>query len=213
MSATAGSDFKVPQQDRSRDSLQRIYAATNELLKTRDFDSITIADISREAGVSVGSIYQRFGSKNQLLWSLYEAYVEEATGRIAAFLQTSGSPNVSDRVGALILMLCGMFSDHRGIIKSLLNRYRAQPDTVPEAIASQIHAAYDTSVLYLLSVEDSPEFARRAQLAVSMILAMIREQIIYGSALWEDAAIASHDKLKRVLHPAIMAVLTAPSDI
>lgn len=58
----------------------RIYAAAVELMDKSGFESITIEDISRKAGVSVGSFYHYFKAKNDIFIEIFrraDEYFEE----------------------------------------------------------------------------------------------------------------------------------------
>ncbi|KJL47330.1 HTH-type transcriptional regulator BetI [Microbacterium hydrocarbonoxydans] len=59
-----------PQQARSRESFTRVLDATAALLRERGAAGVTITDISALAGVSVGTIYGRVGSRANLLRSV-----------------------------------------------------------------------------------------------------------------------------------------------
>src|SRR5829696_642673 len=73
-----------PLQDRSRRTLEKIGRATEELLATRAFEDISVADICRRARCAVGSFYARFQSKDDLLPYLYERYDADLRPRMQA---------------------------------------------------------------------------------------------------------------------------------
>jgi len=52
-------------QKRSKKTYDALITKCFQLLKKRDFDSITVADLSRSAGYSVGAFYTRFRSKDE----------------------------------------------------------------------------------------------------------------------------------------------------
>ena len=54
---------KPASQARSRATRDRLVAALDGLLREKDFESITIADLAREAGLAVGTVYRRFENK------------------------------------------------------------------------------------------------------------------------------------------------------
>ena len=58
-------------QVRAIETKARIYNAAIELMDRRGFEAITIADISRKAGVSVGAFYHYFKSKNDILAEIF----------------------------------------------------------------------------------------------------------------------------------------------
>lgn len=69
----------TPRPDPRRPRTRRaILDATTTLLTGRGIADTSIADIAEQAGVSVGSIYGHFGSKDQLLLGLVDRAIEEA---------------------------------------------------------------------------------------------------------------------------------------
>ena len=71
-------------QDRSRKTAERFLDAAFKLLESKTFDELSVADLAREAGRSVGAFYQRFGSKEDFLAVLLVTYFET---REAEFLR------------------------------------------------------------------------------------------------------------------------------
>lgn len=72
--------LRPPQQTRSRESLERVLEAGEELLIEKGWDGFTVQEVSRRASVSIGSIYARAPSKESLILAVYD----RAVGRIAA---------------------------------------------------------------------------------------------------------------------------------
>jgi len=66
---------KRPRQQRSREQVARIFAATRRLLREQGVDAVTTVGIAKEAGVSVGSFYQYFPNKKAVLFALFDEYV------------------------------------------------------------------------------------------------------------------------------------------
>lgn len=61
---------KLPIQDRSRATVAAILEATAQLLQSTTPEGLTTAQIAERAGVSVGSIYQYFESKESVIVAL-----------------------------------------------------------------------------------------------------------------------------------------------
>lgn len=78
--------YRVPQQARSRETLDRFFKAIEELLADRTFDELTIADIASRANRTVGSFYARFPDKDAALRSLHARYLEHDLPYLAEFL-------------------------------------------------------------------------------------------------------------------------------
>lgn len=64
----------TPSQRRSRHTLQKVLTTARDLFVNRGFDETTIAEISRQSGVSVGSIYNLFADKHSIFLTLYQHY-------------------------------------------------------------------------------------------------------------------------------------------
>lgn len=58
---------REPKQARSRQSFEKTIEAALALLQERGNDEFTLADVSARSGVSIGSIYARFRSKDELI--------------------------------------------------------------------------------------------------------------------------------------------------
>jgi AcrR family transcriptional regulator len=63
---------KLPQQDRSKVTVEAILIATARILTSEGYDRATTNQIAVLAGVSIGSLYQYFPSKEALVTSLAE---------------------------------------------------------------------------------------------------------------------------------------------
>ncbi len=70
---------KKPQQQRSKEMVERLITATAEELSERGLDTTTTNHIAERAGVSVGSLYQYFPDKDALIEALLERMIHEIT--------------------------------------------------------------------------------------------------------------------------------------
>lgn len=71
--ATPGRQIR---QQRGRRTYDALIATGFKLLERHEFDEITIADLAREAGYSVGAFYARFHSKDEFLSALVAQHLE-----------------------------------------------------------------------------------------------------------------------------------------
>jgi AcrR family transcriptional regulator len=62
-------------QVRSRDTRDRLLSALDDLLREKDFEAVTIAEIAARAGVSPATIYQRFNNRDAAIAILIELYM------------------------------------------------------------------------------------------------------------------------------------------
>ncbi|MBL9096458.1 MAG: TetR family transcriptional regulator [Alphaproteobacteria bacterium] len=68
---------KLPEQDRSRATVEAIVDAAARVLVKHGYDAFTTNRVAEKAGVSVGSLYQYFPNKDALLSELMRRHVEE----------------------------------------------------------------------------------------------------------------------------------------
>src|SRR5436305_13095959 len=78
--------LRPPQQNRSRESLERVLASGQELLEEVGWEGFTVQEVSRRANVSIGSIYARAPSKEALILAVYDRAVEQIAAENAAGL-------------------------------------------------------------------------------------------------------------------------------
>ena len=75
--------FSLPvKQNRSQKTRDRLLAAGFKLLRRKDFDQLSVADIARAADCAVGSFYQRFFDKDQYFFALAELRREQSRAKL-----------------------------------------------------------------------------------------------------------------------------------
>lgn len=67
---------RPPQQGRSRASFERMMSAAEALLLQQGSDGFALTDVSRVGKVSIGSIYNRFASKDELIHAVHARLME-----------------------------------------------------------------------------------------------------------------------------------------
>ena len=199
--------LREPTQDRSRESLRRVFDATNRLLQEKTFDKITVGEISAASSVSVGSIYQRFGSKDDLLWSLYGAYIAEASGRIQSLFDQERDRDLGARVDLLIRQVCSLFRKNHGIVKSLLLKYRQDPRQVPELHVRRIEKVYKAAEKFLQQACPADLPAKRVKFAFSLLMAACRERILFADIRGIGSTPRSDAEFSKVVGRAVSSVL------
>lgn len=71
-----GMPSRVPQQGRSLASFERMLKAAEQLMVARGSDEFTLTEVSKIGRVSIGSIYNRFKSKDELIHSVQARALE-----------------------------------------------------------------------------------------------------------------------------------------
>jgi AcrR family transcriptional regulator len=82
---------KLPEQDRSRATVETILAAAARILVRDGYDAFTTNRVAEKAGVSIGSLYQYFPNKDALLSELMRRHthaIEDGTEMMAERAKT-----------------------------------------------------------------------------------------------------------------------------
>ena len=77
---------RIPTQARSRERVERILAAARELLVEGGPDGLRPTDVARRAGVPIGSVYQYFSDRHDLVAVLVERYFDQVRGMLLVHL-------------------------------------------------------------------------------------------------------------------------------
>ena len=102
MTENPTSNRKAPSQKRAQTTVKKVLDGTWQLLKEQGADAITTRNISKITGVSPGSIYQYFGNKEQILFTLYGERLKDSVG---AFKLASTDENFSLSLAAFYQIL------------------------------------------------------------------------------------------------------------
>ena len=117
-------NVRPPQQDRSRQSLEKVLAAARQLLCESMTADLTLSDVSKTAGVSIGSIYGRFKGKDDLLQAVFEDALEKMDLEWQALMQALDARPLAlpELLPQLVDTLAEFLARHAAILKPFMNR-------------------------------------------------------------------------------------------
>lgn len=177
---------RKPQQGRSKASLERMLAAGRELMLERGSEEFTLQEVSDRGSVSIGSIYLRFESKDNLVRGVIAEALDAlaaAEGELLARLERDCT-SLSEFVPAYVEGYAEVLRLHAPLLR--LTMERASYDPLVSAPGKQ-HAlrAEEQSVLGMLA--HSNEFGGsdhrvKAQSAYHIIFATLARQLSLGSS-------------------------------
>ncbi|MEM7138408.1 MAG: TetR/AcrR family transcriptional regulator [Myxococcota bacterium] len=102
---------RVPQQDRSRATQQRILDAAAQVLTEVGYEGFTTGSVSTRAGVSQGSLFGHFPRREVLLAATVEHLVGGQRERFSSVAEAMQDKPVRDQVRALIRALWNVQRD------------------------------------------------------------------------------------------------------
>lgn len=93
---------KLPRQRRSRATVEALVEATARLLAERGYRGATTRRIAERAGVSVGSLYQYFPSRDALVTAVLERHVAHVLDTAAALFRRLEQAPLEDLIRRLV---------------------------------------------------------------------------------------------------------------
>ncbi|MGZ3773686.1 MAG: TetR/AcrR family transcriptional regulator [Pseudobdellovibrionaceae bacterium] len=99
---------KAPTQERSRQTVATILNACSRLLISEGFYEMTTDRIAKEAGVSIGSLYQFFGNKESVVQAMIKNIFEEDKRILSEKMRALSHLPIEERVKALVEVMIEM---------------------------------------------------------------------------------------------------------
>ena len=178
---------RPPRQKRSEATLARILEAAGRLLAARDIEAVTVEDIAREAGVSVGSLYTRFRSKDELLTHLLDAIQRSQVTELETLLAPERWDGVglAARLDWLVDALRDSARASPGLIRAVFGRLLSQSPELSRGPAALNARSVEMIAAWLLAAEDgvtAPEPATAAATTTAWLSYSVHMALLYDFA-------------------------------
>jgi AcrR family transcriptional regulator len=174
-----------PLQNRSRHSYESILQATEQLLQTRTFEAIGVAEIVACASVSTGSFYARFASKEALLPVLYDRYDLRMEAKGDALVETihrARSLGVACR--AFVGAIAEVLRDNPNLMIAMAQLARSEPKSAtPISVGRRsLHARTQSAMLRFFDGAPQDRSLAAIKAAQFMAVCSLREAILFPHA-------------------------------
>lgn len=201
---------RQPRQGRSRESFERMLAATRELMLERASEDFTLQDVSERGAVSIGSIYLRFESKDNLIHAVIAEALGDIGGSEAAMLDevVAASPTLADFVPLYVERYSQLLAEHAPMLRLVMNRASFDPAvSVPgKATAAQTARASVEAMLRYRDEMPAKDPAAKAIAAYHIIFATMARHLSLGSTA-EGADAEAFGALRVELAEMVLAYL------
>ncbi len=178
----------TPRQARSEQTLQRILAACDTLLAERPFEQISMQDIAREAGVSVGNLYNRFSDKEGLVNYViagHQARIREVF--VTALSSQPADLDTRSRLSVLATVTRDAIGNLKPLFETLAVRMArgAQPGA---RVSNNSQEFIDAMTNWVLQGDSSLD-EDRCRFAIASMLFGLQYNLLFGSGdrLFGDA--------------------------
>lgn len=185
MIAHTAAGFRPPQQKRSRATVERIVAATTELLVERGPEGVTIHQIVERADSSIGSFYARFDDRDAAVRYVQDRFWQEAEARWMSHLDASlwdGHSALEVIASVIRQFVRAMMTDQRKFRPFLLQALDDPQGTLLERTAALDYQIADRMSELLKGSgrlsRDPPEWVPREGFV--RVLGAIRDAVVFG---------------------------------
>lgn len=205
--------LRAPVQGRSKASYERMLAAAETLMAAAGSDDFTLQEVSKKGKVSIGSIYNRFESKDALLHAVQLRVLERVDKQMGAMLDEArnGADTLDKLVVALTRAVGETLKENADIMRPLMLRATNDPLVAATGKASFVATANAVKGALLLHSREmkQPDPLRAVDSAFRILYATIARYLGFGSATtaaWEG----DWDVLLQDLSRMIAAFLVTP---
>ena len=118
-------------QERQMKTNQLVLEAALKLFSTKGYFNTSLQDVRREAGVSIGSIYHYFSSKEEIAKALYQSLIDQMTSLVES--QLAAHHKFEDRCYGILRALFVMADEDSAQMQFMLNARHQEylPDLEP----------------------------------------------------------------------------------
>jgi AcrR family transcriptional regulator len=174
---------RPPQQKRSQASFARVLHAGIRLLEQKGYQGFTLQEVSRRAGVSIGSIYARVPSKDALFHAIHIEAMREIDGDdpLGAVDELAHLPT-RELVVEAVRRLAQPFRAHAAILGVFMHRGAVDDVVAMRGSAASSERGERFSALLLTRRDDirHPEPELAVDVAYRMAYCTLARQVMYG---------------------------------
>ncbi|MBM4265995.1 MAG: TetR/AcrR family transcriptional regulator [Deltaproteobacteria bacterium] len=199
-----------PKQARSERTLYRLLDAAEALIQERGLGGVSIPEIVRRAGSSVGGFYARFRDKNELLRALEERFYGELDRRVEALVDEDRWRGVPTRtiVDAAVAELVTVTRERERLLAAFLFRAIQDPEVREDAL--RFRRSVTERFEQLLSSRRGEIAHAEPRLAIDLVIqitfAFMQEHVLFGETRAAGRALTD-EEIQRELGELVLAYL------
>lgn len=170
----------APRQARSQRTLENLLDAAERILLDRGLEAVTVPEVVREAGSSVGSFYARFPDKRALLETLHEracAQTLENADRLLDPARWADAP-VDALVQAGVTFAVQVFGSRRNIMNAFAAAFAGDPGFAARRARTALVLAGKLAAVVLTKRAQitHPDPARAIEMGLRVVTATLEQR-------------------------------------
>lgn len=203
---------RTPQQGRSKASLERMLVAARELMLERSSEDFTLQEVSKRGNVSIGSIYLRFESKDNLVRAVLADAMQELNAAEHAMFDTLSAEcgTLDEFMPRYVQAYAEVLTVHAPLVRLAMMRAENDPLVATPGKRAALHAVEQATAAMLRYAREfgGADFENRAGSAYYVIFATLARELSLGSSA-ESVTNYDWEALKRELGRMCLAYLKA----
>jgi AcrR family transcriptional regulator len=181
-------DLPRARQSRSRVTRELIFQAGARLLEEGGAEALTVGAVAARAGVSVGSVYRRFGDKDRLLASLQADFTTNFRAEIVR--RFAGAPRAGDAdpgelVTAAVTGVAETFQAHQCLLRVFILLGTANEAVLREGAEASVDGgrAFRRFLEPVVSHVRHPDAEEALDFSFRLVYAMCAHRVVHGAHL------------------------------
>jgi AcrR family transcriptional regulator len=186
-----------PKQARSEQTLLRLLEAAEDLIREKGIGDVSIPEIVRRAGSSVGGFYARFKDKDELLRALEERFFQRLDERVEELADPAywgGAPAAAIVASCMHELVTTHRAEH-AMINAFFVRAARDVAVRDEGMRFRQRVSARISALLLTRREElsHPEPAVAIDLGIQLAFGLMIQNVIFGETRAGDRVLSDAD--------------------
>ena len=163
---------RTPKQERSKRTVEFILEATTQILLEDGYDAVSTNKIAKRAGVSIGTLYQYFSNKEQIIEAVAQRYFDQLGEKVMNLIASASLSDGRAAVGAVVRASIDIFGEDPNQVGQFFNQF----DRTILAIADKAHERMENVLMGVLIGEGYPasDAFMRARIIVRAFTGTVR---------------------------------------
>jgi AcrR family transcriptional regulator len=206
---------RPPLQRRSQESFERVLQAGLEVLIDCGFEGFTLQEVSRRSGVSIGSIYARVDSREDLILAIHERAMEGLSKQEEQLKRDSAAEGLTPRqlVETLVYDMAHIMLDNAPMLGVFMRQAPMNPEIWRRGARNSEHAASFFRSAFLAHREQlrHPDPELGVDVAYRMVYCTIARRLTHGPQFESARAVSDEELVRELGHAVANYLLGSPT--
>ncbi len=183
--------MKAPTQERSRQTVATILEACERIMVREGFYGVTTDKIAKEAGVSIGSLYQFFGNKESVVSALIHELLRKDTVYFQEKMSSINNLPADQRVPYVIQLGLEIYSTQKDIRQKIQGIYQYLVD---QGEFKKIITGYSETLAQYIIPKEGRDPKVMAQLTIHAFIGLMEQVVVENPDFMQDEKMVAEIK-------------------